>query len=126
MHAPLKSLVLCFVLLCCISGSHGQALSSGGIYFLTEPVSISANSRVIGLPRGTALRLLSDNGGTFTVTADGVYSFPLPKNKLAMRNDAATQPASADAMKAVAEQEQAAVQQRPRQVEEQLQSIQML
>jgi hypothetical protein len=89
-----------------------QHVPPGGVFFLTERVSVATASGVIGFAPGTSVRLVSrGTRNKFRVT-DGRMTFDVSKDKLTdnadlgallAQNDAASQQALADHMRAVRE-----------------------
>jgi hypothetical protein len=107
-----------------------QSLDSAGRLFLRERTSIrKIDGETVDLPSFTSVRRLSAKGDTFSVTADGVNAFDVPRNKLCTaRQDvlamAQQKQQEAAQLKALAEQfmtasVSAAAQDRRRQVDEQ-------
>ena len=81
-----RSVAIFLGLLCGVAASYSQAPSDQ--VFLTERFLVKTHSTLAGLPTGTALHVVSENGDTSHVT-NGTATFDVPNNKLTKDADLA-------------------------------------
>ena len=72
-----------------------QTVAPAGVYFLTQRVSITTESGVLGIVPGTKVTLVKDSGGTLTVT-EGQHQFDVLSNQLTNDIGLASKLAAAD------------------------------